>query len=1458
MARQSFIWTALPNGFTPDGGSLRLSILLTPRLDPETGARKLQTFFPDWEDWPKTLREARFDITYNGTTVLLAADDTVGANRVDDRLGLADSTVWKALFKQDLFVRPFVFKDLSQHRILSFDSVGMAGLITKLYGDLASKAGDDLPLVSDFVEDRVWSGLVSNINELDRASWDRETGVRNPTGEFERLSSPHERPTPIDTLRLFQLFHTPPAKPKIRHQTRTDDDRIDARWLEYERSALPKKEDLSKEFDFHQVVAAMGSYPTLLRRLGLVVDVLLAKGSFVPAADAALSVRATFPAGTLTVPRTSDAVPETRTLLDPDRFQACSKVASPYQIKDGLLDLDPARFSLIQLDVDGAGLKVMNFARSLWRRGPDESRVDHVTRHEDHLGAPALRTAGLVLVHHDRWAPLKSRFDDNKTGNANLEGQFQGGGSAVQLHAEDLVRGYRVDIMDGMTSKWMSLCRRSARYELDDGAVVVDVPEEETTIRLAATQSSDPASNPDVLYLHEALVAWTGWSLAAPPPGRAIAPDDTVDKSRTETDAEIPPGLKFKSRFRPVKRSLPRLRFGRPYWIRARAVDLAGNSRDYSPDAFGIGEPQEASPYRRHEPIESPVVALLSQAGTIEAPAEGESIARMAIRSFNDTPADNAIATPHIAHRAAVPPRVSARDAEHHGMLDGPGIVDPTTFQMLANEKDIDPRDPSAAIREVTIPVKRPLDAEPVDTTFAVYEAGRTLTYLPDPLAREVAARFFDHPNIADSEILTIPLYASSEWPDAAPFVIELYDDAADKPYFDEGTRRLRVPLPKGTRARLRLSMRLALDALEKMAVFGWMTDAHRDAQRSRAENGQHWMLTPWRVIELVHAVQRPLLAPDITSLSVPQRDPGSTSARPVINATCSINTTDRLDLFAEWHEPVDDPEHPESATIVADRLRHDLAFHVKVTTPTSYAQRLLGLPTGGFPDHTIAGDDTIGVNTIGEPPPTAKPPEPPPVQPKAHEFHDTRYRRIEYWFDATTRFREFLPAELLTETDAGTTRPVETHIKVTGQRAVTWIPSSARPPAPHVLYVVPTFGWTRETDETGKFSSRRHGGGLRVYLDRPWNVSGYGEMLGVLLPPAGFRGDPDTFPAGRTYKDCVTQWGNDPVWDSPFVAGIAPRRSDFPLARTAPDPSGTWLPPNAPPDERDQRPGAFQVTGLRVPRGPLVEVAPHDVRYDADRQLWFCDIVIDAGASYFPFVRLALARYHPISSGDLHLSDVVLADVMALTVDRFLNVTATANPGTRHVAVFGTRPYESSGHREARQAHPVSSFNLVTGQVEHLVPATISESTVIEVWVERLNERLGQDFGWERVSTAVVSGGDPYAAMSAPDASTLKSAARVVAQQTSAAERLHAHAVAQAHAVAEARMSLDFLADPLMSWWTLWEGDVTLPPMSGHRHRLVIAEFEEYLVDDAKPYDKVPTKKDRRLVFVEHVELGE
>src|SRR5262249_24399564 len=148
----------------------------------------------------------------------------------------------------------------------------------------------------------------------------------------------------------------------------------------------------------------------------------------------------------------------------------------------------------------------------------------------------------------------------------------------VPLYAEDIVQGYRFDVWDSTTSQWMSLCRRQARYELNEGAVVIEpAAEEESTVRLAATKTADESSNPNLRYLHEALVSWTGWSLAAPPPGRYIKRDDSVDTSSDQSQAEVPPGIKFKSRFTPVKGSLPRLRFGRSYWIRARSVDLGGN-----------------------------------------------------------------------------------------------------------------------------------------------------------------------------------------------------------------------------------------------------------------------------------------------------------------------------------------------------------------------------------------------------------------------------------------------------------------------------------------------------------------------------------------------------------------------------------------------------------------------------------------------------------------------------------------------------------------------------------------------------------------------------------------------------------------------------------------------------------------------------------------------------------------
>jgi hypothetical protein len=1439
MAKQSILWTALPNGYSEDGRSLQVSLLVSPRLEPDLDPQ-LENF-PDFVDWPATLAGSRFVLHFGGQpAVSVGGQDFAGPTRIDDRLGRPDSSVWTALFPKHTFVCGYKYRNLATHDVLSYPAADVEALVRNLYSQLAASAQDQLPTASTFLDDPGWTKLLTAVARNDDRFTDRKldrktgrlTAIRDVRKQFAAFKDRDFATRNLASdLARFQLFHTPPSMPRRdKYNVPPEDARSRAEWLGFEQAKLPAPHDFQNEIDFHQIVAAMNQYPTLLRRLGLVVDIVIRRDAFAPLADAPFWVEVERPQGDPGVVTSSDVSPRTRTILDAKQFRALTRKVQQqgdFRVVNGLLDLDPKIFSFVQMDVDGAGIKVTNFARSLITIGgnPDH-KLDPVSKQPRELGAPALRNAGLVLVHNQRADMLK-----NSIARQNQFNAAAGTPSPPELSAEDLVRGYRIDIWDDGSKQWHSLCQRTAHYDIGSGAVIIDVPVEEGTVRLAATTSSDPASNPDIIWLHETLVAWAGWSLCAPPPGKTIA-HDPKDRTDPVTDAEpeVPPGLRLKTRFNVLAGSLPRLRYGRRYWLRARIVDLAGNSLEPQPKDFGPEKSkQNAQAYFRCEPISAPAIALVKPTpATIDAPFEGESMERMAIRSFNDTPPLNAVQTPQRARRAAVPSRTTQRDAEQHGVLDHGGTIDPASFAMLVAKDD--------SLAEEKLLSAGPLaGGAPVETGYAAWLDGDPLPYLPDPLAVEVAARIFGHPTFPDSTVVSIPFYDGTKWPDALPFKIEIYDDPAATPHYDAAVRTLLIPLPKAARCTLRLSIQPSAAALRLLAVWNWLTSAQQtqtikiDGRATTLERlvreGQHWMLTPWRNLELVHAVQRPLISPVMTRLVVDRPD-SATFALPNFTSACSIASTDRIDLRANWNEPFEDA----AVNVLENRPRIDHAFSIKITDAKAYA---------GSPDYLLEGPDLIRAGGFFHD----------RIAKKVHEFHDTRYRRIEYWLEATTKFREFMPAKLLTEVVGGVTTPTEENIRIAGAKLRTWIPSSAPPPAPEVLYVVPTFGWIRSGDEASK-SSWRRGGGLRVYLNRPWNASGYGEMLAVVLPAATFAGDPNTDPAAQPLKNYVTQWGNDPIWLSPFVSGVAPKRANFPLARTAADLDGKWLPSFAPAEEADQPAGPFPTTGLDHPelRKPTaqsrVDVAPHDVFFDEERQLWYCDIEVNFGTAYFPFIRLALARYQPVALSTAHLSNVVLADFMPLVPDRWLNVTQSRDKRTRQVTVFGLTFTDSSSHTEAARA-PAESLRLIDGTVLDLHAPEVASSSVVEVWVERFDPTLGEDFGWTRETSAVVQKSHEFQPHQIPH---------------SAASATLAHARVRANDLLKHREFEALIEEGLIGHVfvtpTLWDGAVTLPD-SPARYRLVIAEYEEYLVDDAMPYDRIPTKKDRRIVFVEHVELG-
>jgi len=1454
MAKQSLLWTALPNGYSDDGKQLRVSVLVSPRLDPENSSAELKSF-EDFIDWPETIRQSVFMVRYGVDVAVIQGNKFNGNNRVDKSLGVADSSVWQALLPQDTFVRGFEFKDLKNNVVLSYETHEVTELVRNLYSRLARMTNDQLPELSTILQEPEWNKLITAVERCDKRYVD-ETGMYDSPKLFKDIVKGF---SDIDglmsdnlaqTLARMQLFHTPPATPEIqKYDSATldpNDPRKKAQWRTYKRAQLPQSTDFENEIDFHQIVAAMNQYPTLLRKLGLVVDLLINPKEFAPSSQKTLYVDVELPSlssGAI-AQRVRDASPHVNTGLSSDRFEAVTRPnpqLGDFTLKHGLLDLDKKKFDLIQMDVDGSGLKVMNFARSLARQKAPGASLDPITKFEQQTGVPALRNAGLMLVHRNRGSMLYNTFQRASLNNKAIEDfknpPINSNPKPPKLYAEDLVRGYRVDIWDGNTKVWRSLCQRSAHYMIKDLAPApsskLKIKEEEGTVRLAATKSADKTSHQDYIYLHETVMSWSGWSLCVPPPGKAIDKDDKV----ANAEAERPPGLRMDCKFAAIKNTLPRLRYGRRYWLRARSVDLAGNSLPPNESDYADEQPENnARTYSRYDPVAAPVVALVkSNSNVLQKPDEGESMEQIAIRSFNDQPTDNNIATPHTAERYIVPAQSSVKDAEQHSMLDSGGNVDAATFSMLANQDN--------TLDEVKLTLSGPLTTSTSEASYAVFVDGTSLPYLPDPLANKVAARIFGHPSFSSHEIISIPLYAGAKkWPNAQPFKVHIYEDINNAdPKFDNTSRTLMIPLPKAERITLRLSIMLPKETLKMMGVWNWLSQSDQNDIEPKAINGQHWMLTPWRNINLVHAVQRPLITPTILSIDI-DRGLNKTYVYPKFSAHISIKSTDHLDLRAIWNEPRDEVDQ----TIGKNIERNDHAFSVKITSPDSYAAHYLNPSHTGIPDHHIIGEDKIIVGSYNDWSPV-----------KSHEFNDTRYRRIEYWLEATTSFREYLPTHLIAKEVNNKLVPDDDKIKVVGKKMCTWVKNASPPPAPEILYVVPTFGWVRVEKPAGK-SSWRRGGGLRVYLDRPWNVSGYGEMLAVVIPSASFNGDPNIAPSNQPIKNFITQWGNDPIWKSSYVQGSSPKRDHFPLARYEPDTQGKWLPTFAPIEEAGQPPGDFKVTGLTHPsltattENAKVEIAPHDVFYDEERQLWYCDIEVDCGTAYYPFIRLALARYQPVSKTNAYLSNIVLADFMALNPDRWLNVTHADGSNVHHITLSGATYSDSSGNQESKKA-PVYSLKTPDGESITVSAAKISPTSIVEVWVERLDNSLGEDFGWVREENAVIKRN-----------SKLKR--KITFKKKSPSQAKNLMQVQQDMYAYSLQKKRDFshllkedLIEQLIGPPSLWQGSVTLPQTkdsSETRYRIVIAEYEEYLMDDLAPYNNLPTKKGRRLVYVEHVEL--
>jgi hypothetical protein len=676
---------------------------------------------------------------------------------------------------------------------------------------------------------------------------------------------------------------------------------------------------------------------------------------------------------------------------------------------------------------------------------------------------------------------------------------------APVLYADDVTTGYRVDVSaDG--GEFRSLMQRVVSYSVGVGANKTDLTvEDEAQIDAVVPVQQLDAKNMPHVFVGDELFSWNGWGFGGQPPGPVVGAETRDAPHVVDVDDAPLPGYPLRVRPRVRPGSLTRLRFGRRYRFRVRAVDLAGNSVE--PAAVDPGLVTAEQRYVRLEPVAEPVVVPRRRFRA------AESLTSLVVHSDGDGVPIGGTSERHLAA-----PKTPQRMAELHGMFDGafgPDATQTARDRMLAVARReegsfLDPvvvtatgTVPAAGIAVVTndpddppvtqLPVPRGEPLKPGE--YIVHDTDAPhLPYLPDVAAGGVA--LVGLPGQAGP--LVVP-YAAGEqaWPDRPPvrLVVRAAPASAVRTEERGGRNVVTVDLAPAQRTTVRLSSALTTEGMDVMdaPVAGPL--------RKAALAGQLPMLSTRQDIELVHAVRKPLQAPTMSALDPDVRYPEDTTT---VTTTATVGahgpSTGTVAIEASWTELVDRGYGP-----VVDEER------------------------------TV----TVATRTFGTADTTA-------VVSGSHDFGDGRRRVVRFRPVAVTRFGEYFPGDPAQE------------LRRDGAEQEQNLISRVRPKAPRILQVVPMMLVEREVKTINgvKHFTASHGlRGFRVYLKRPWCTSGAGERLGVVVARDQTSGHQIVASAALRRK--LSRYGSDLLEEQHNVTDYHFDLADF---------FSSALPPDVPP----------------------------------------------------------------------------------------------------------------------------------------------------------------------------------------------------------------------------------------------------------------------------------------------------
>lgn len=566
---ERFSLTVLPVSVDP-GRPFHVSLHVGPTLTPANPRARTLAAFPAFADWATLMKTAE---------IVLAdqAGKTIAATPLRDAI---DPKLWPAVFPGTTPVRAPVTDTLDGRRWKTFPakavhdaarattllSVGQSAVMPPApFDSLLGRLMALYVLGPDLADTAVLARTGTALHRAGAALRDYDEGVfarrlddyvAKATGGNGAVKQPKTPSFEAILAQLHQARRFYERAEMLAEDRYSERPKLRTRQAEKWLSAPP-------EPDFHERVAHLADLPELLRKLGLVIDLHvddLDRLAKTKALQASIEI----------------AGADDEPALTPVIRAGSNLLAKPSggDWRDGRLKLgDPDRFAVMTLDADGSALKLDRFAWTLPRLIRSESQGAPVD-----AAPPAGRAEGYTVVRQDKLAVTQGQLERARDHVAKREA-----GSQVTLSAEDVTRGYRIEVWDATAARWFGLHERLIDIDVAGfGQVFENV--RSTGHAGGSNAVEDPAGGDGALKLHEALFGWSGWSLAAPRPGPRVrheAGEELLDRTR-DGDTRV---TSVSTTIRVAPGTLPRLRYGRSYAFRAWSVDLAGNSPPHPPVA---------------------------------------------------------------------------------------------------------------------------------------------------------------------------------------------------------------------------------------------------------------------------------------------------------------------------------------------------------------------------------------------------------------------------------------------------------------------------------------------------------------------------------------------------------------------------------------------------------------------------------------------------------------------------------------------------------------------------------------------------------------------------------------------------------------------------------------------------------------------------------------------------------